>query len=927
MEMIRYPNAASNLQGNTIPYKACEDLNNLKANNNAVAHWGRANPGKRYINAIAGRNGSRFNPSAIILSDFKMNIPDNAKVTCISVQYAYRKMNYSANKSERAHASFAGPVITLKPLGLKKTGNAPPRNDFGYYSTRFDGLNLRGKDVNKSNFTVLFDIPKNTNTEPAYIEIRYLRVIVTYTAKNYVPTIAISPAEIMYGETATVSCNIQETTGLVASEKVNTSVDIPSGLSANSLNSTSIMTTSGKGKLLFTVTPSSADVEGSFNITFTENATSHSTKKQIIVKKPSVKVINFQLINKEVEVSTSSKINTAVLDFSLSTQAPTTCILVFDFDGLEYEGITLENNTFTINSSDWVESNNGEYVYSKSITVYGTEIRDYVISMASGAFVDEYSETLSVLVPILSNPYYTILNLNDFTLENLKDGEKYVFSCLGRVMEADNILNGMKNNRAAVINGDNEVLTNRISGVGLWEELKCEFTYDQSKPIFIVFYGNYIEYNTGHLEWGNPALILAERYTGYEYPIFAFNPVKNLITQEYSNVLLEPPELSLTTKHFFTEFNWQGIEESNVLIHGLEVTGDISTTSPAHVICGLGSKNDDELNYTLDSEFITENETSFKLGGKFRTFGLKFTEINKLLPDLRFFLQVDDAFDNITPFNVDVKNVALSIYYTLNNGEDCDFYIDGVPCRYYLIRMDPESEIRHGANFEAKNYKIEGADGEYPTRINVSGNDINLKFYVTGDDFEDSTELLEYVSEFLYPKRDHLDNPILKSISFFFDKDNCYDYYIEDAIEANAIPGGYECSVDLVVPSGLKRTVEKMRKSFAGTVTAIGKIKPEVYLYKMITESDTDEIQIIEQVSGRILTLTGEFIQNLPEFTNMKVDCENRRVYYENGDEWFLIDSNCVGIDSSFFILDNQYNFENSVNCKVTNVMYHELGG
>lgn len=929
MEIMRYPSNASNVQGNTIPYKACEDLNNIKSNNDSVAHWGRANPGRRFINAIAGKNGSRPNPSYLTLSNFQINIPDNAKVTSISVQYAYRKMNYSANKSERAHASFGGPVITLKPLGVKKIGNAPPRNNFGYYSTRFD-VNLRGKDVNKANFTVLFDIPGNTNTEPAYIEMKYLRVIVIYTAKNYVPSLNISPSELMYGENATISCNIQETTGMVASERVSTNLIIPSSLKATGLSSTSpsIMTQNGKGKLTFSVTPSSASVEGPFNIKFTENATSHSAQKTLIVKKPNVKVTGFELINKEVEVSTDTKKNTTILDFSISTPAPTTCILLFDFSGLQYEGMTLSaNNTITINPADWVQSGD-EYIYSKSITVYGTEIKDYVISMTSGAFIDTYSQTLSVVIPALSQPYYTILNLNDFTLENLKDGEKYVFSCIGRVMNADTIVNGVKNNRAAVVNGKVEVLTNKISGTGLWEELKCEFTYDKNNPIWIIFYGNYIEYNLGHVEYGNLCLIHADRYNGYEYPIFTFNPLKNLILDgDYANALLEPPELAITTKHFFTEWNWQGIEESDVLIHGIEISGDISTTSPVNVICGLGSVNDDELNYTLDSAFISEDKTSFKLGGKFKTFGLKFTELNKLLPDLRFFMQVDDAFDNITPFNVDVKNINLSIYYTLNNGEDCDFYINGIPCRYYLIRMNPETEINHGANFDAQTYKVEGADGEYPTRINITENTINLKFYIMGDDFEDSTELLEYVTEFLYPERDHLDNPVLKAISFFFDKEHCYDYYIADAIESTAIPGGYECSVDLVVPAGLKRTVEKVRKSFAGTITAIGKIKPEIYFYKMITENDVDEIQLIESFSGRILTLTGEFIQNIPEFTNFKVDCENRRVYYKNDDDWFLVDSNNIGIDSEFFILDNEYNFESSVNCKVTSVLYHEYGG
>lgn len=47
----------------------------------------------------------------------------------------------------------------------------------------------------------------------------------------------------------------------------------------------------------------------------------------------------------------------------------------------------------------------------------------------------------------------------------------------------------------------------------------------------------------------------------------------------------------------------------------------------------------------------------------------------------------------------------------------------------------------------------------------------------------------------------------------------------------------------------------------------------------------------------------------------------------EKYSEWFKIDPNCISVDSSFFILDHHFNFENSINCKVTDVIYYEKGG
>lgn len=934
VQMVKYPGTLSHGtgQGNTIPFKNCDDINNLKNDNaSQIAHWGNSNPGSRYVNAIAGKNGSRFNPEYIRASNFQFNLPDNAKVTTVSVQYAYRKRSYSSNTSEGTHGSFAGPVITLPSLGLKTTGHAPPRNDYGYYYNRFDNLNLKGKDLNKSDFEVLFDIPKNTSTNPAWIEMIYLRVIVIYTAKNYVPTVNLSKDELMYGEESTVTCSIQETSGTVSSETVGLTFDLPSGFNYTGLSSTStgsITTSEGKGRVSFTVSPGDASQQGVFSIGFKENATSHSASIPLTVKKPGVKCTGFQLINKEVEVSTSDVTNSAVLEFSLYSQASTVCTLKFDFDGLSYSGITLnDSNEFTVETTDWTANSEG-YVFSKQLTLSSTVEGDYVISMTSDSFISTYSDTLTVVLPTLSTPYYTLLNLNDFTLSQLKDGERYVFSCLGRVKDADRVVNGLVNNRASVRVGEDEIFTNKISGVDYWEELSCEFTYNSNQPIFIVFYGNYTEYDLGTVEFGNPLIVQADDYTGYEYPVFIFEPISLLMDkQDYANALIEPPERSSTTRHFFTGFNWQGIDESDVLIHGIEVNGDISTTAPVNITVGIGKQGMDELDYNLDSTYVDETDSSFQIGGQFRSFGIPLPDINSMLPDLKFFMEVEDSYDNITPFNVDMKNIAITLYYSLNNGEGFDFYINGVSSKYYMIDLNPETVIPRGANFDADTYKVTGADGEYPTYANITNNTINLNFYVFGDCPEGSHHLMKYVSEYLYPDRDSLDNPILKEISFFFDKEHCYDYYIEDSIESKAIPGGYECSVDLIVPSGLQRSVDKVRVSYAGDIITIGKVKPEIYLYKVHTSDDADDIQVIESESGKTLTLTGDFIKNLPEFTNLKIDCEERKVYYEEFDEWFLVDSSCIGIDSEFFVIDRGFNFEKSVNCKVKNVVYYELTG
>ena len=90
-------------------------------------------------------------------------------------------------------------------------------------------------------------------------------------------------------------------------------------------------------------------------------------------------------------------------------------------------------------------------------------------------------------------------------------------------------------------------------------------------------------------------------------------------------------------------------------------------------------------------------------------------------------------------------------------------------------------------------------------------------------------------------------------------------------------------------------------------VHIVGKINWEIY--KCITDDIvTDEVIITDERIQHIIDRRG-------------------KEFYEKYGEWFKIDPNCISVDSSFFILDHHFNFENSINCKVTDVIYYEKGG
>lgn len=929
MSETKHPSTIVNVEGNNAPYRECAYIERLCDATESVGIWGDPNPGARYQNAIAGRNGSRKHPSLIRGSKFNFSISDTAKVTSIIVEYRYRKLSYS---SQTAHGSFGNPVIRLPSLNLQKEGNAPPRNTFQTYTVRFDGLNLRGSDVKSDNFTVDFDLPPNTSTNPCYIEIQYLRVTIEFASENYTLYCNILEDEIQYGEVGSIICKTNDTSGLGGNKTLDLHVDIPDDLSLVDkpewLNFDGTLhqnLTNGLGITVIQFSPANQYVQGVKEVTFSNPQTGHVSKDQVRIKSLGIELWDFYLNNKEITVSNDTEKYYTYLYVTLRSPFPRTASLDFDYAGL----IANKEETIYIDEEDWGEDDSGNFIYDVGIQLYSTELGLKTVSMTSNDFYGVYTAQVQVNLSENAAPYYTSFYLQDFTYMNMIDGKKYVFSCLARLSGADEVVQGSKNNRVGLKNGTSEVYSKRLSQVGEWEELKIEFVYDAENPILITCYGNYLELDEGNCDFANFCLIDYEFYNGYEYPVIAITPLTNLLQNngEYGSCLLEPPDKILTTRHYFKLFDWQGLDTSKaVLIHGVEVSGDISSETPINVILGFGTTEMSENDYYRDSLHVTESDTEFKFGGKFRTLGQEFYEIQGNMSDWRFWLQFDHSSGENTPNLLNVKNVIVKVYYTINSEQECDFYIDGTDARYYLISMNPETEIPRGAQYDSETYKVEGADGEYPVRINIEQKEIGLKFFVYGDDFEDSTELLSYITEFLYPLRNNLDDPVLKSISFYFDREHCYDYYIEDEIEAEAVVGGYECEVLLLIPDGLKRTIEKVHRGYTGDTSSIGKIRPEIEFIKQ-QDSEDGFIEIVEEYSGQKLRLTGEFIEGLEDGTRLKIDCKNKKAYYLLYDEWFLLDSNFISIESNWFILNGLYNFEYCTNCKVTDIYFYEYTG
>ncbi len=923
-----------NVNGNSGIYREMEDIQVL-ADPTLFAHWGNEDPGPNFMYAVASVNGGKYKPSQIEVWNFHVldNIPENARIKSIRVEYAYAKYAYP----NMGHGSFSHPVISINPLGLHAPGNAPPKDTVTHYSVVFDNLKFTAADL--ADVRVTFDLPMNTSANPAYVKMKYLRLNIEYITPNYVPSVHFHMYKIQYGQEVEVNVRIVETNNAMSSETLDVVVDVTNGLNIvpgsisgsgtynPSTKKWAAKTSNGSAQLTFKVTPASPSISGNENVNvviYIKNQVHHSHFETVYIVPQKAELVECSVSENAIKQSLNSRYYT-LFTLTIQNDARTPLTVHLDLDKLKYEGNFpgYNSTTKTLTITEWDVNN----LYDIQLRLYSTTLEDAQIICYSNAWSGVTRIKVNVNEEFDYEEYYTELNAPLFTLENMyrTNGQEYVFGCLCRITGTTAIIKGMKNVRASVVN-NGEKFTPKLTQIGKWQLLTVKFKYNENSKLSFRFYGNYIEADQGKVEFGNLFVIHADYYPGYEYPALAFEDLNKLITNDdYTNLLLEPPEKNPSSRHYFDLIDWMGLEDNEyIVVHGLEITGDISAEESVNLLMGFGHTGIDELDYHKESLNINENTRNFKFGGKFKTLGLNFPDITSLLKDMVFFMQIDDSFDNQTPVNVQMKNVRITLYYSINN--DCwEFFVNGVSSKHFLLDLRADGEIPRGANYDVNKFQIDGADGEYPNRINLEENKIKLKFDTCEcGTIEDLTILLEAVVEWLYPERDSLDNPILKTISFFYAPEVGYDYYIEDTMDAEPVDGAYECEAELIVPSGLARNLKETESSNMGHTGHMGKVKPTIYFNLL---SHDGEIKLIESRTGQKLTLTGEFIDNLPLNTKLKLDCKNRKLYYEAYGEWFKIDPNCISLDSTFFTIAGAFDFSNCVNCQVSEVKYYELKG
>lgn len=276
-----YPHSLSQSSGSSI--QSFNNLANLKNSKDTYAKTGQ----------IASKSGTRKTPAAITAKNFKANIPTGSKINSVTVEYA---------------ADYEGTITIGKPTinilnitGENKKGKALTKT-MTKTSVTWKG-NHTIANMNSSDFGVKISFPANTKADVGYVKVKYIRIIIDYTAPNYRVT-ASKIAGVYTNDEFKIkvnASNVNKTPGTS-----NVTIQLPSGVSYKSKDSGDGSVTVSGSKLTWKPGLSDKKVNasiilklnittnGNHNITFNESTTSHSASLNISTSEKPAPVIPTQ---------------------------------------------------------------------------------------------------------------------------------------------------------------------------------------------------------------------------------------------------------------------------------------------------------------------------------------------------------------------------------------------------------------------------------------------------------------------------------------------------------------------------------------------------------------------------------------------------------------------------------------------------------
>lgn len=139
---------------------------------------------------VNGKKKTRNTPSTIRCTNYRVNIPDNSLVDKITVHYNIWVSGAKDDGSpvDKDYPNIPASTIRLLHLNKSKKGQSPSKKGQKARSVTFKGKdlkNIRGRNINLTDFGVEIGFKANTNNNDGYVYVGYCYITVKYRVPDF----------------------------------------------------------------------------------------------------------------------------------------------------------------------------------------------------------------------------------------------------------------------------------------------------------------------------------------------------------------------------------------------------------------------------------------------------------------------------------------------------------------------------------------------------------------------------------------------------------------------------------------------------------------------------------------------------------------------------------------------------------------------
>lgn len=563
---------------------------------------------------------------------------------------------------------------------------------------------------------------------------------------------------------------------------------------------------------------------------------------------------------------------------------------------------TETHNTISVTASDIVLTiDETDYTFTESETKTISILANSFIAVATKNTNDTTSYTVEI------EDYTKTYNIN-FNAEETK-----VEEVIHDTTDYDNLTN-------EEIFSNAEYWSNTVAGLNTYNNVECNFTYEEDYPLYILVTGDYPEGDPSNtpISYLEPCIIEADNYTNREsngnYP----EPIINIINHDGDTASITIPtnETSSPIVIYDLDLDEDYGTDTTTAIRGIGVSVTIDDYSDCVISAQLKSPTGaiGERSIILEDGMLDE-ENNLILGGLGDLWNFSTLDIVNL-KDWELIVTQQNILTN-TETTISAGNVQL-IFYVEQINEQKDYcYINGEDLRYYGVFIN-DIDIPSGLKTDTAFLDIDGTDTNISYRQNIREKEITIEFEI-GDncDLQTATDSLRQVTQLILNERDSLNRPIPKQIRFSFMPDVYFEYIVENTFDNPIEISSYNIKAKLTVPSGTSYKIQSTTTNTTGYVQGLAKVNPTISIKPTGTE-----IEVTERNSEQKFTI--HYTEDTTDQI-IVIDTENRKCYAQTDeDSTDRTDiTRYVDFNSDWFVLQGAYSFEGT-NCVIRTVEYVE---